>query len=292
MLKSMTGFGRYELCANEQRIVVEMKSVNHRYCDISVRMPKKLSSFEAGIRNVLKQYVSRGKIDVYITYEDQTEGRTCVRYNEEAAREYYGYLKRISEQFGIENDVKAVSLAGFPEVFTIEEQELDEDEIWSLLESAVRKAAEQFVETRECEGLSLYQDLNEKLDGMMAMVEFIGEREPAIVAEYRQKLMDKVAELLGEVRVDESVLATEITVFADKICVDEETVRLKSHILHMKDTLKEGANTGRKLDFIAQEMNREANTILSKANDLEVTNVAINLKTEIEKLREQIQNIE
>ena len=292
MLKSMTGFGRYELCANEQRIVVEMKSVNHRYCDISVRMPKKLSSFEAGIRNVLKQYVSRGKIDVYITYEDQTEGRTCVRYNEEAAREYYGYLKRISEQFGIENDVKAVSLARFPEVFTIEEQELDEDEIWSLLESAVRKAAEQFVETRECEGLSLYRDLNEKLDGMMAMVEFIGEREPAIVAEYRQKLMDKVAELLGEVRVDESVLATEITVFADKICVDEETVRLKSHILHMKDTLKEGANTGRKLDFIAQEMNREANTILSKANDLEVTNVAINLKTEIEKLREQIQNIE
>lgn len=292
MLKSMTGFGRYELCEKERKVIAEMKSVNHRYCDISVRMPKKLSSFEAGIRNVLKQYVSRGKIDVYITYEDQTEGKTCVRYNEEAAREYFGYLQRISEQFGIENDVKAAGLAGFPEVFTIEEQEPDEEEIWKLLEGAVRKAAEQFVETRESEGLRLYQDLNEKLDGMMGMVDFIGEREPQIVAEYRQKLTEKVAELLGEVRVDESVLATEITVFADKICVDEETVRLRSHIVHMKDTLKEGANTGRKLDFIAQEMNREANTILSKANDLAVTNVAIDLKTEIEKLREQIQNIE
>lgn len=292
MLKSMTGFGRYEADQGEQKIIVEMKAVNHRYCDISVRMPKKLGIFEAGIRNVLKRYISRGKVDVFITYEDQTEGKTCVKYNEDVAAEYFGYLGCMSETFGIENDVRAVSLARFPEVFSIEEQEVDESEIWTLLESAVKGAAEHFVETRIAEGGRLKEDLTEKLDGMLSMVAFIEEREPQIVAEYRQKLMDKVSELLGDTKVDGSVLATEITVFADKICVDEETVRLKSHILHMKETLEEGDNTGRKLDFIAQEMNREANTILSKANDLAVTNVAIDLKTEIEKLREQIQNIE
>ncbi|MBO5199338.1 MAG: YicC family protein [Lachnospiraceae bacterium] len=292
MVKSMTGFGRYEADEEGRKIIVEMKAVNHRYCDISVKMPKKLGIFEAGIRNVLKQYISRGKVDVFITYEDQTEGKNCVRYNEDAAAEYLEYLSRMSEKFGIRNDVTAVSLARFPEVLAAEEQEVDESAIWSLLEAAVKGAAEHFVETRIAEGSRLKEDLCDKLEGMKRMVEFIETREPQIVAEYRQRLMDKVAELLGDVKVDESVLATEITIFADKICVDEETVRLKSHIQNMKETLEEGANAGRKLDFIAQEMNREANTILSKANDLEVTNVAIDLKTEIEKLREQIQNIE
>lgn len=292
MIKSMTGFGRSEVSNEERKIIVEMKSVNHRYCDISIKMPKKLSFFEAGIRNVLKKYIQRGKVDIFITYEDYTENKVCVKYNDDIAKEYYKNLQRISEEFGIDNDIKASTLSRYPEVFTLEEQTLDETELWKLLEEAIEEAAKKFVDTRIAEGEHLKQDLFAKLDDMVEYVDFIEERSPEIVAEYRAKLTTKVSELLGDTKVDDGILATEITVFADKICVDEETVRLKSHIKNMKATLEEGESIGRKLDFIAQEMNREANTILSKANDLNVTNKAIDLKTEIEKIREQIQNIE
>ncbi len=292
MLKSMTGFGRCEIAGVDRKITVEMKAVNHRYCDISIKMPKKLNFFEAGIRNLLKQYVGRGKVDIYITYEDYTENNICVKYNADLAREYYTNLNKMSEEFGLENDVRISSLSRYPEVLTLEEQTIDEKELWELVEEAIRTAAVKFVETRITEGEHLKQDINAKLDSMLKLVDFIELRSPEIVTEYRNKLMTKVAELLGDTKVDESVLVTEITIFADKICVDEETVRLRSHIINMKDTLKDSENIGRKLDFIAQEMNREANTILSKANDLEVTNKAIDLKTEIEKVREQIQNIE
>jgi uncharacterized protein (TIGR00255 family) len=292
MLKSMTGFGRCEIAEPERKITVEMKSVNHRYCDISIKMPKKLSFFEAGIRNVLKQYIGRGKIDIYITYEDYTENNVCVKYNADLAREYFTSLEKMSKEFGIDNDIRVSALSRYPEVFTLEEQTIDEEKLWELVEEAVKTAASRFVETRIAEGEHLKQDILSKLDGMLKLVDFIETRSPEIVTEYRNKLMAKVAELLGDTKVDESVLITEVTIFADKICVDEETVRLKSHILNMKEALNDAENVGRKLDFIAQEMNREANTILSKANDLEVTNKAIDLKTEIEKVREQIQNIE
>lgn len=292
MLKSMTGFGRYELDNSERKLIVEMKSVNHRYLELSIKMPKKLSFFEGAIRNVLKQYISRGKVDMFITYEDYSEGKACVKYNEEIAREYYNGLIKMSEDFDIANDVKVSVLSKFPDVFTLEEQTIDEEQLWEMLKTAVEAAASKFVQTRIDEGEHLKNDINAKLDGMLELVAFIEEREPQIVSEYRKKLTDKVNELLGDVKIDDSVLATEITVFADRICVDEETVRLKAHINSMKETLKDGVNIGRKLDFIAQEMNREANTILSKANDLIVSNKAIDLKTEIEKIREQIQNIE
>lgn len=292
MLKSMTGFGRNEIAQVDRKITVEMKAVNHRYCDISIKMPKKLSFFEAGIRNVLKQYIGRGKVDVFINYEDYTENNVCVKYNSELAREYLNHLNQMSKDFGIDNDIRASVLSRYPEVFTLEEQTIDEKELWELVEEAVKGASARFVETRISEGENLKRDIIEKLDGMLKLVSFIETRSPEIVAEYRNKLMAKVTELLGDTKVEESILVTEVTVFADKICVDEETVRLKSHISNMKDTLNDCDNVGRKLDFIAQEMNREANTILSKANDLEVTNKAIDLKTEIEKIREQIQNIE
>ncbi len=292
MLKSMTGFGRCEIAHVDRKITVEMKAVNHRYCDISIKMPKKLSFFEAGIRNVLKQYIGRGKIDIYITYEDYTENNVCVKYNADLAREYYVNLEKISKEFGIENDIRVSALSRYPDVFTLEEQTIDEKELWELVEEAVKTAASRFVETRISEGEHLKQDIVAKLDSMLSLVDFIETRSPEVVNEYRNKLMAKVTELLGDTKVEESILVTEITVFADKICVDEETVRLKSHIMNMKEALNESENVGRKLDFIAQEMNREANTILSKANDLEVTNKAIDLKTEIEKVREQIQNIE
>ncbi|MDF2538189.1 MAG: hypothetical protein K0S76_1210 [Herbinix sp.] len=292
MLKSMTGFGRCEIAEVDRKITVEMKAVNHRYCDISIKMPKKLSFFEAGIRNVLKQFIGRGKIDIFITYEDYTENNICVKYNSDLAREYYTNLEKISKEFGIENDIRVSALSRYPEVFTLEEQTIDEKELWDLVEKAVKSAAASFVETRIAEGENLKQDIIAKLNGMLSLVEYIESRSPEIVAEYRNKLMNKVTELLGDTKVEESILITEVTVFADKICVDEETVRLRSHIMNMKDSLNDSDNVGRKLDFIAQEMNREANTILSKANDLEVTNRAIDLKTEIEKIREQIQNIE
>ncbi|MDF2944327.1 MAG: hypothetical protein K0S01_3185 [Herbinix sp.] len=292
MLKSMTGFGRCEIAGVDRKITVEMKAVNHRYCDISIKMPKKLSFFEAGIRNVLKQYIGRGKIDIYITYEDYTENNVCVKYNADLAREYYTNLEKMSKEFGIENDIRVSALSRYPEVFILEEQTIDEKELWELVEEAVKTAAGKFVETRISEGENLKLDIVAKLDGMLQLVDFIETRSPEIVSEYRNKLMAKVTELLGDTKVEESILVTEVTVFADKICVDEETVRLKSHILNMKEALNESDNVGRKLDFIAQEMNREANTILSKASDLEVTNKAIDLKTEIEKVREQIQNIE
>ncbi len=292
MLKSMTGFGRCEIAGVDRKITVEMKAVNHRYCDITIKMPKKLNFFEAGIRNLLKQYIGRGKVDIYITYEDYTENNVCVKYNADLAREYYTNLEKISKEFGLENDIRVSVLSRYPEVFTLEEQTIDEKELWELVEEAVKEAAARFVETRITEGENLKRDIFTKLDNMLALVDYIESRSPEIVNEYRNKLMTKVTELLADTKVDESILATEVTIFADKICVDEEIVRLKSHILNMKDTLNDSDNVGRKLDFIAQEMNREANTILSKASDLEVTNRAIDLKTEIEKVREQIQNIE
>jgi uncharacterized protein (TIGR00255 family) len=292
MLKSMTGFGRCEIAEVERKIIVEMKAVNHRYCDISIKMPKKLSFFEAGIRNVLKQYIGRGKVDVYITYEDYTENTLCVKYKEDIAREYMKNFQKISEVFQIDNDIKVSALSRFPDVFMLEEQTVDEEKLWIIVENAVRKAAEQLVQSRIAEGLNLKNDLLVKLTEMLNGILFIEDHSPIIVKEYREKLRSKVNELLGDTKIEESVLATEVTIFADKICVDEETVRLRSHITNMEETLNSGTEIGRKLDFIAQEMNREANTILSKASDISITNRAIDLKTEIEKVREQIQNIE
>ncbi len=292
MIKSMTGFGRCEITEGERKYTIEMKSVNHRYLDVNIKMPKKLSFFENSIRNELKNHIQRGKIDMFITYEDFSENNVCIKYNRDIAAEYMGYLKSMSEDFGLDNDIRASTLSRYPEVFSMEEQTLDEEEIWNGLVKAVRGAAEGFVETRIREGKNLADDLIAKLDGMLEHVSFIEERSPQMIDEYRRKLTDKVRELLGDATVDETRILTEVTIFADKVCVDEELVRLRSHIETMKQSLMEGGSIGRKLDFIAQEMNREANTILSKANDLTISNCGIELKTEIEKVREQIQNIE
>ena len=292
MIKSMTGFGRCEIQEADRKITVEMKSVNHRYLDVNIKMPKKLNFFEAAMRNELKNYIQRGKVDIFITYEDYTEANVCGKYNKELAAEYLKYLNQMSEEFGLDNDIRVSALSRYPEIFTMEEQTIDEEALWQLLDRAIKGAAEGFVETRIKEGENLKNDLCEKLDGMLAHVDFITERSPEIIAEYKQKLTDKVKELLEDTKIDESRLLMEVTIFADKVCVDEELVRLRSHIEATKDALIKGGSIGRKLDFIAQEMNREANTILSKSSDLEISNRAIELKTEIEKVREQIQNIE
>lgn len=292
MIKSMTGFGRCEKVTEEYKLSVEMKAVNHRYLDMSIKMPKKFNYFEAGIRNLLKNDIQRGKVDVFINYEDYTENKMSLKYNGSLAAEYMEYFKKMEEQFGIANDIKVSVLSRMPEVLTMEEVPDDEDSMWKILSEVVEEAADSFVESRVREGEHLKNDLLGKLDYMLEQVAFIEERSPRVVAEYRMKLEEKVHELLESASIDEGRIATEVTIFADKICVDEETVRLRSHIEHTRKELLAGGSVGRKLDFIAQEMNREANTILSKANDLEISEHAIILKTEIEKVREQIQNIE
>ena len=291
MIKSMTGFGRYEYQTGSKKFTVELKGVNHRYLDVNIRMPKKFNFFETAIRTLLKQYALRGKVDIFITYEDNSESQAALKYNETLAAEYMRYFKQMEESFGIDNDIRVSTLAHCPEVLTMEEKPDDEAALWSGLQMALKGAFAQFVETRTTEGENLKKDILNKLSGMETLVGHVEERSPQIVEEYRKKLEDKIHELL-DVPVDENRMAAEVILYADKICTDEETVRLKSHISHMRDTLEETEGIGRKLDFIAQEMNREANTILSKANDLEVSNYAIGLKTEIEKIREQIQNIE
>ena len=293
MIKSMTGFGRCEYAKGERRFVVEMKGVNHRYLDVNIRMPKKLNFFETAIRNLLKQSVQRGKVDIFISYEDLSESQVALKYNETLADEYLRYFHEMEESFGLENDIRVSTLSRCPEVLTMEEQAVDEEELWNELKQALDGAISQFVETRGTEGENLKKDLIEKLDGMVKLADQIEERSPQILSEYRQKLETKVKELLADTQIEEGRIAAEVVMFADKICTDEEVVRLRSHILHMKETLQsDESGIGRKLDFIAQEMNREANTILSKANDLETSNIGIDLKTEIEKVREQIQNIE
>lgn len=292
MLKSMTGFGRYEVVNETCKIVVEIKSVNHRYSDISVKLPKKLSFFDVAIRNLLKERISRGKVDVYVTYEEYSEHSVCVKFNEEIARGYLENLDKLSRMMQMENDITVSKLSRYPEVFSLEEQDIDEENLWSQLKVAVDAAVDRFVESRVAEGNHLKEDILSKADHLISLVEYVEKRSPEMLEEHRKKLMAKVQELLEDKQIDEAVLATEMIVFADKVCVDEETVRLRSHVKNLRDTLEDGGNVGRKLDFIAQEMNREANTILSKANDIEISNCAIDLKTEIEKIREQIQNIE
>ncbi|MCI6331272.1 MAG: YicC family protein [Lachnospiraceae bacterium] len=292
MIKSMTGFGRAEVSDEKRKITIEIKAVNHRYLDVNMKMPKKLCIFESSIRTVLKEYVERGKIDIFITYEDFTETNVLVKYNDEVAKAYVAFINDISKEFSLENDLKASTLSRFPEVFTLEEQEIDESELWEYVEKALRDALKMFVDARVKEGENLKNDIIVKLDNMLENVSFIEKRAPEIINEYHARLKDKVSEYLKDSSIDEQRIVTEVTLFTDKICIDEEIVRLKSHIEATKDALINGGSLGRKLDFIAQEMNREANTILSKANDLKTSNHAIELKTDIEKVREQIQNIE
>jgi uncharacterized protein (TIGR00255 family) len=295
MVCSMTGFGRSEITEGNRKYIVELKSVNNRYLDINIKMPKKFNAFEAAIRSELKNYMKRGKVDVFISYEDFSESETKVKYNKAIAQEYYSYLNEMAGDFGLDNDVRISVLSRFPEVFTMEEEELNEEEVLSGLMKALAGAGKQFMESRAREGEFLCKDLTEKLDGMMENVEYIAERSPEIIKEYKDKLREKIQDLLEDKQVDENRLAMEVTIYADKICVDEEITRLRSHIGATKDTLLKGDDKdgiGRKLDFLAQEMNREANTILSKSTDLKISDRGIALKTDIEKVREQIQNIE
>ncbi len=292
MIKSMTGFGRSEIERGNRKITVEIKSVNHRFLENSIKMPKKLNIFEARIRDTIKKYASRGKIDVFITYEDNSESNVSLKFNESIAREYMNIFRQMEERFNIRNDITVGALSRYPEVITMEESQEDEEELWNFINEAIEEACKGLVDTRIIEGENLKNDLLLKLDHMEELVSYIETKNPQIIEDYKKKLEAKMEEILSDADIDKNRIASEVIIYADKVCVDEETVRLRSHIEHARKCLNEDGGIGRKMDFIAQEMNREANTTLSKANNIEISNAAIDLKTEIEKIREQIQNIE
>ena len=267
MIKSMTGFGRYETVTDEYRIAVEIKSVNHRYCDLNIKLPKKFNEIENTLRMMMKEIAERGKVDVYVSYEDYAGKGTHVHYHPQIAKEYVKVAAQVAEEFELHNSLSAERLLGFADVISLEEESNDLESVFPIVTQTLQKAGEQFIASREREGEQLYQDIKGKLAYLLTLVAQVEERSPQMLQEHRQKLLEKVQELLGDRKIDEGILATELIVYADKVCVDEETVRLRSHIDAMSETLDMQEAIGRKLDFIAQEMNREANTILSKAND-------------------------
>lgn len=292
MIKSMTGYGRSEKVTTTAKCTVEIKSVNHRYLDLSIKLPRKLNMFEAEIRDVLKDYIQRGKVDVYVSFEDYSKESVNIKYNSEIAAEYVKYFAQMAEEFELDNDIRVSALSRMPEVLVSEDENINEEEIWKLVKDALTEACDAFVVTRIKEGENLKNDLLEKLDSMSANVAFIEERYPQIIEDYKNRLTSKIKEVLDDKQIDESRILTEVCIYSDKVCVDEEMVRLKSHIDAVREALTSGGAVGKKLDFLAQELNREANTTLSKSTDIEISNVAITIKTEIEKIREQIQNIE
>lgn len=291
MVKSMTGFGRGEHVSDDIKMTVELKSVNHRYCDINIRMPKRISFLENLIRSYVKKRVSRGKVDIYVSYEDHSEGNECIKVNEDLIAQYLKYFQNISEKFELDNDIKVSHITRYPEVIKIEEHEVDENLLWGILKEALSIAVDKLIATRKTEGELLKQDIISKLDAIGALVSHIKERAPYVTMEYKEKLENRINDLLSST-IDEARLAVEVAIFADKCCVDEEIVRLESHVKHMQQTLNKDIPIGRKLDFLLQEMNRESNTILSKSNDISISEHGLELKTVIEKIREQIQNIE
>lgn len=293
-IHSMTGFGRCEKITDSYRILTEFRSVNHRYLDLSIKMPRRFNALEAKIRKLVKEYIDRGKTELLIAYEDYTDGTKKLSYNSALAGEYAAYAKRIASELGLENDLTASRLMRLPDVLVMEETNENDEALWAELETALREAAEQFLAAREKEGGQLRDDLLGKLSHMEELVAEIEAFSPSVVEEYRRRLNEKIRETLSDssLTADEGRIVTEVTIYADKICTDEEMVRLKSHIAAMRQKLKRGGPCGRELDFIAQEMNREASTTLSKANHLQIADTAIALKTEIEKIREQVQNIE
>lgn len=294
MVKSMTGFGRASSKeGNERSFSLEIKSVNHRYIDINIRMPKAMISLEEKIRGKIKEELSRGKVDLFINYKNYGKGQSLVNLNMDFAKGYAKALMTLKEEFSDFKDDLSISLiARHPEVIQIEEQEESLDEIWEEIEVLLDESLKSMVHMREFEGKKLKEDIILKTENINNIVLAIEEKSFVIVENYKLKLEERLKELMDKVDVDENRLAMEVAIFADKAAIDEEITRLKSHINHLRNTLDLEEPIGRKLDFIMQEMNREANTIASKSTDLEITNLVIDIKNILEKIREQVQNIE
>lgn len=292
MVRSMTGYGKGIAENSDARVTIEMKSVNHRYLDLNIKLPKKLNFLESTIRNKISESVFRGKVDVYITLNEHSDACYQVSINDAIAQKYYDSISAMADKLGIDNDMKASSISRLPDVIELEEMEADEDSLKTLVLEAMDSCVAQFVDSRIAEGNRLETDLIAKMDEMLVLVDRLEARSPQIIEEYRARLKTKVSELLEDTHIDEARVAQEVVIYADKICIDEEMVRLKSHVSETRGVFDLDKEVGRKLDFLAQELNREANTILSKSTDVEIADIGITLKTLIEKVREQIQNIE
>jgi uncharacterized protein (TIGR00255 family) len=291
LIKSMTGFGRGEFTQGASTFSVDIRSVNHRYCDVSVRMPRSMSVLEEKVREFAAEKISRGKVDVYINYS--TFGQNSqVKLDTNLARAYMDSLNSLKEMFNIKDDINLSLLTRFPDIMSLETVEQDMEELWLILKEALETAFDTLVEMRKREGERLKNDLLEKLVNVNGFVENIKEKSIGIVDEYKNKLYDRIKELTKDIPIDENRLLTEVAVYADKSSIDEEVVRLESHMQELRKALNLDGPVGKKLDFIIQEMNREVNTIGSKITDLGILNNVISIKTEIEKIREQVQNIE
>jgi uncharacterized protein (TIGR00255 family) len=292
MVRSMTGYGKGFAENSEARVTIEMKSVNHRYLDLSIKLPKKLNFLESSVRNKISESIFRGKVDVYITLNEHSDACYQVSINDAMAQKYLDSISAMATKLGVDNDMKASNIVRLPDVIELEETDSDEDSLKELVFEALNQCIDQFVQSRITEGARLQKDLVAKMDEMLSLVAKLEERSPVIIEEYRARLITKIHELLEDTKIDESRIAQEVTMYADKVCIDEEMVRLKSHVAETRSVFDLDKEVGRKLDFLAQELNREANTILSKSTDVEIADIGITLKTLIEKVREQIQNIE
>ncbi len=291
MLRSMTGFGHSEYTENDITFTVEVKTVNHRYSDIFLRMPKQLSALEEQIRSLVSNRIVRGKTDLYITYDNSSSRGQEVVLDEKLAQAYCDALRKVTSNLGLKDDINASTLARFPDILKVEKQDNNE-EIGSILLKAIDIALDELLEMRIIEGEKLKESLFANLSAIEVFIGKIQEQSPSVVKDYKARLEERLAELVDWQLTDPNRIATEVAIFADKCSIDEELVRMKSHIIQMRNMLNAGSPVGKKADFLIQEMNREVNTIGSKANNLEITNNVVELKSEIEKLREQIQNIE
>lgn len=294
MVKSMTGFGRAASEEGRDKVFsVEIKSVNHRYLDINTRMPKAMIPLEEKIRRKIKEYLNRGKVDLFINYKNYGKSDSIATLNLDFAKTYVGALKVLKNEFSdLKDDLSLSLVSRHPEVISIEEKEESLDEIWEEISNLLDISLKAMLEMREFEGDKLKEDIILKSNEIENLVSKIEEKSTVIVENYKLRLEDRLADILGKVEVDENRLAMEVAIFADKVAIDEEITRLKSHIKHLRETLELSEPIGRKLDFIMQEMNREANTIASKSTDLDITNNVIDIKNTLEKIREQVQNIE
>jgi len=292
MVRSMTGFGRAKSQIGNLDITVEIKSVNHRYFEFSARLPRSYNFLEEKLKSFLAQNISRGKVEVSVMVEDNSENATVVELNREYADAYISALKKLSKEYRIKNDLKVSDFVGNNDLFKVRRQVVEDEVILESVLTVAKEATDNFIEMRTLEGERLLNDVKSRLSFILEKVAFIEERSPETVDLYKKRMEQKIKEVLEDATIDEQRILTEVAIFADKVAVAEETVRLRSHIKQFEDLLVSEGAVGRKLDFIVQEMNRETNTIGSKAQDIEIAHTVVDIKSEIEKIREQIQNME
>ncbi len=292
MIKSMTGYGRCVETVNGREFTVELRSVNNRYLDCSVRLPRVLSFGEDAVKQAVKASISRGKVDVYISVRSEGGMEAEVTLNEKVLQGYLTAMRQMVTQFGVKDDISVSTVSRMPEVFTVDKPEVDEEQLLADLMSVTEKALKNFDAMRQTEGAAMEQDLRSRGETILGLVAQVEQGSGQTVIDYRTRLENKLREVLANTAIDESRILTEAAIFADKVAVDEETVRLRSHLQQMDQMLTAGGAVGRKLDFLLQEMNREANTIGSKCSDVRLARIVVEIKAELEKIREQTQNIE